>query len=109
MGEKTFRTICLELLQRIDGDSGYSHLLIDREIKRHQLTNKDAALLTEIVYGTMERKMTLDYMLEPFIHHKKLESWVHMLLMLSDYQMIYIDIVPDNAIINIAEDIGMKL
>ena len=108
MGEKTFRTICLELLQRIDGDSGYSHLLIDREIKRHQLTNKDAALLTEIVYGTMERKMTLDYMLEPFIHHKKLESWVHMLLRMSVYQMIYLDKVPDYAIINDAVEIGKK-
>lgn len=108
MGERTFRTTCLELLQRIDNESGYSHLLIDREIKRQQLTNKDAALLTEIVYGTMERKMTLDYMLEPFIYHKKLKSWVHMLLRLSVYQMIYLDKVPDYAIINDAVEIGKK-
>src|SRR5699024_11716294 len=78
------------------------------EIIHDQLTNKDAALLTEIVYGTMERKMTLDYMLEPFNHHKKLESWVHMLIKMSVYQIIYLDKVPDYAIINDAVEIGKK-
>lgn len=108
MGKYILRTTCLELLQRIDDESGYSHLLIDREIKRNQLTDKDAALLTEIVYGTMERKLTLDYYLEPFIRHKKLDSWVQMLLRISVYQMTFLDKVPDYAIINDAVEISKR-
>src|SRR5699024_9856686 len=108
MGKYMLRTTCLELLLRIDEDSGYSHLLLDHEIKLKKISGKDAGLLTEIGYGTLERKRTLDYYLEPFIGHKKLDSWVRMLLRMSVYQMIHLDKVPDYAIINDAVEISKK-
>src|SRR5690625_1351060 len=92
MSKHQVRSTVLDLLVRIEEKSGYSHLLIKHEIEARKLSAKDENLLTEIVYGTTERKLTLDYFLKPFIRtSKKLELWVRMLLRMSVYQMIYLD------------------
>ncbi len=109
MSRHRLRHTILELLIRIEEDSGYSHLLIKHEIEARNISQKDESLLTEIVYGTTERKLTLDYYLEPFIKKsKKLEQWVRMLLRMSVYQMIYLDKVPGHAIINEAVEIAKR-
>lgn len=109
MSKHRLRNTILDLLIRIEGDSGYSHLLIKNEIEARNISSKDEGLLTEIVYGTTERKLTLDYYLEPFIKtSKKQERWVRMLLRMSVYQMVYLDKVPDHAIINEAVEIAKE-
>lgn len=109
MSKYVLRNTMLDLLLRIEEDSGYSHLLIDAEIKKRKISSKDQGLLTEVVYGTMERIQTLDYYLEPFIKSdKKLENWVRMVLRMSIYQMVYLDKVPDYAIINEAVEIAKQ-
>src|SRR5699024_8914997 len=67
MGKYELRNTIIDLLLRIDEDSGYSHLLIDHEMKARNINPKDEGLLTEIVYGTIQRKLTLDYYLRSFI------------------------------------------
>ena len=109
MGKHQLRSTVLDLLVRIEEESGYSHLLIKHEIEARKLSAKDENLLTEMVYGTTERKLTLDYFLKPFIKtSKKLELWVRMLLRMSVYQMIYLDKVPEHAIINEAVEIAKQ-
>ncbi len=39
----------------------------------------DKALFTEIVYGTVKRKYTLDFYLKPFVK-TKIKAWVRQLL-----------------------------
>src|SRR5690625_7300821 len=96
----------LDLLLRIEQGSGYSHLLIDHEIKKKQLSEKDIGLLTEVVYGTIQRKLTLVYYLNNFIKtNKKQKPWVQMLLRMSIYQMVFLDKVPAHAVIHEAVEI----
>src|SRR5699024_9165295 len=96
-------------LLKMEQGSGYSHLLIDQQIKQKALSKKDEGLLTEIVYGTIQRQMTIDYFLEPFIQtKKKLQSWVTVLLRMSYYQMFYLDRIPDHAIIHEAVEIAKQ-
>lgn len=103
------RKTALDLLIRVDKDSGFSHLLLNREINTKRLDTKDEALLTQIVYGTLERKLTLDYYLTNFIKQKnKIEPWIHMLLRMSVYQMVYLDKVPSHAIIHEAVEIAKE-
>ncbi|GAA0612684.1 16S rRNA (cytosine(967)-C(5))-methyltransferase RsmB [Virgibacillus siamensis] len=103
------REAIIDLLLRIERDSGYSHLLIDHEIKSRNLSPKDGALLTEIVYGTVQRKLTLDYYLQAFVENKKkIQPWVQMLLRMSVYQLEFLDRVPDHAVINEAVEIGKE-
>lgn len=104
--EGNIRKEALEILVRIEKSGSYSHLLIDQAIQQEKVAKIDEQLLTEIVYGTLERKLTLDYYLAPFIQkQKKLQDWVRMLLRMSVFQMEYLDNVPTYAIINEAVEI----
>ena len=61
----------LDLLEMIEKNQSYSNLLLNHAIKKNKLAPADTGLLTELAYGTLQRKMTLDYYLEPFIEEKK--------------------------------------
>src|SRR5699024_2485246 len=103
------REAIVDLLVRIEQDSGFSHLLIDHEITSRNIPEKDEALMTEIVYGTIQRKLTLDYYLDAFIDtKKKIKPWLRMLLRMSVYQMHFLDRIPDHAVINEAAEIAKQ-
>ncbi|MEN2464624.1 16S rRNA (cytosine(967)-C(5))-methyltransferase RsmB [Ornithinibacillus sp. JPR2-1] len=109
MEKYLLRNTAIELLMRIEQDSGYSHLLISHEINAKHISQKDEGLLTELVYGTIQYKMTLDFYIDSFIDKKKkLSLWVRMLLRMSIYQMVYLDKVPDHAIIHEAVEIAKQ-
>ena len=105
--KETARFTALELLTKISNNQAYSNVLINEAIKRHHLSDKDARLMTEIVYGTISRQLTLEYYLAPFIKKaKKVDEWVKQLLYLSMYQMLYLDKVPEYGIFNDAVTIA---
>ncbi len=107
MSDYQVRKAIVDLLLRIEQDSGYSNLLINNEIKSRKIAPKDEGLLTEIVYGTIQRKLTLDYYLEAFIDKKKkIQPWVRMVLRMSVYQMTFLNKVPDHAVIHEAVEIA---
>ncbi|MBP1968150.1 16S rRNA (cytosine967-C5)-methyltransferase [Virgibacillus natechei] len=109
MSNYQLRNTIVDLLIRVEKDNGFSHLLIDHELNSKRIDPQDEGLLTEIVYGTIQRKYTIDYYLESFVDpKKKLETWVRILLRMSVYQMIYLDKVPDHAIIHEAVEIAKK-
>lgn len=96
----------LKLLVEIDYHGAYSNVILDRFLSTSHLTPADQGLLVHLVYGTTQRRMTLDYYLEPFIQGKKVEDWVKTLLRLSLYQQLYMDRVPQHAILNEAVNIA---
>lgn len=99
--------MAVTILEEIETKEAYSNLLLRQVIDQHDLPKEEVNLLTELVYGVLQRKMTLDYQLEPFIKkQKKLENWVKQVLRLSLYQMEYLDRIPDHAIINEAGNIA---
>ena len=67
-------------------------------------------MLTEIVYGTIQRKNTIDYYLQKLVKKPllKLDSWVLVLLRLSIYQIVYLDRVPERAVVHEAVEIAKK-
>jgi 16S rRNA (cytosine967-C5)-methyltransferase len=109
MKSKNVREVALEALLAIEKNQAYSNLLLNKMIEKYQLSSKDVGLLTEMVYGTIQRRDTLDYYLRPFLKKaNKLEVWVKVLLRLSLYQMLYLDRVPDRAAIYEAVEIAKR-
>jgi 16S rRNA (cytosine967-C5)-methyltransferase len=107
MSKHDLRESALEILIRVEKDTGFSHLLLDNEIRARKIPVKDQGLLTEIVYGTLQHKIRLDYYLNYFIKQgKKIDPWVETLLRMSIYQMVFLDRVPDHAIIHEAVEIA---
>lgn len=101
------RELALELLLKIEKNQSFSHLLINDALKNKKIEALDRNLLTELVYGTLQRRLTLDYYLTPFLK-KQPEDWVLELLRLSVYQLVYLDKVPEHAILNEAGEIAKK-
>lgn len=101
------RDAALTILMAVEKQQAYSNLLLHQTIEKYAIDPKDRALLTELTYGTLQYKMTLDYYLQPFIKGK-LDDWVLQLLRLSLYQIHYLDRIPDHAAVNEAVNIAKK-
>ncbi len=105
--KKEVREIALELIEKVEKQGSYSHLLINDALKKQDLNLADRGLLTELVYGTIQRKITLDFFLKPFLK-KEPEDWVQNLLRLSVYQIEFLDKIPEHAILHEAGEIARK-
>lgn len=105
--KKTSRGQALQILEEVFGDGAYSNIALNKQLTQSHLSDKDKGLVTEIVYGTVARKLTLEWHLAYFIEDRdRLEPWVYTLLLLSLYQMLYLDKVPNHAIVNDAVTIA---
>ncbi|GEL75926.1 16S rRNA (cytosine(967)-C(5))-methyltransferase RsmB [Tenuibacillus multivorans] len=107
MAIKSVRELALKLLMQVGESGGFSHILINQAISNNDVSEKDKGLLTELVYGTLQRRLTLEFYLKPFVK-KKMDQWVKWLLYLSIYQMVYLDKIPDHAVINEAVSISKR-
>lgn len=102
------RDAALNILLTVDKSQAYSNLLLNQTIEKYKITEaKDRGLLTELTYGTLQYKYTLDYYLEPFVRGK-LDLWVRWLLRLSLYQMHYLTRIPAHAAVNEAVEIAKR-
>ncbi|MGX7092668.1 16S rRNA (cytosine(967)-C(5))-methyltransferase RsmB [Hutsoniella sourekii] len=96
----------LNILYQIEYQEGYSNVLINESLKNSQLNSADQRLMTQLVYGCLQRKLTLNYYFELLTKGKKTDRWVQTLIEMSLYQLIFLDRVPDHAVINEAVEIG---
>lgn len=96
----------LVILDQILNQEGYSNVLVNEFLKSSSLSEVDNRLFVQIVYGVVQRDMTLEYMLQPYIKDKKLDPWIIILLKVSLFQMIFLDRIPNHAIVNEAVEIA---
>lgn len=101
------RDAALSILIEINQNQAYSNLLLNRTIKKYDIDPKDRGLLTELTYGTLQHRLTLDYYLEPFVKGK-LDPWVRELLRLSIYQIVYLTKIPPHAVVHEAVEIAKR-
>ena len=57
------RETALRALMEIDTKEGYSNLVLKRSLGESELDSRDRAFITELVYGTVTRKLTLDWVI----------------------------------------------
>ena len=73
---KSARQIAFEALLKIHKDGAYSNLIIDSMIKENpSLDERDRAFISNIVYGTLDRLILIDYNLGLYLNQpvKKLK------------------------------------
>ncbi|KIL18310.1 hypothetical protein B4129_1367 [Bacillus safensis] len=103
------REVALDALIKLEQNQAYSNLLLQSVMKDKDLADQDKPLLTELVYGTLQNKLALDYMLAPFVKKpQKVAPWVMQLLRMSLYQMVYLEKIPDRAAIHEAVELTKK-
>ena len=65
------------------------------------LPRRDRAFVTQLVYGTLENRITLDWRIDQFLEgEKEIEQTVREILRMGAYQLFYLDRVPDMAAVD---------
>lgn len=93
---KSSRLIAFETLHKIFYDSTYSNLAVDNALKD---VDTDKAFISALVYGVVERKITLDYYINKYLTAKP-KPKIMTVLRLGAYQLLFMDKVPSSAAIN---------
>lgn len=98
----TAREAAYRSLMLCERDKKYSNLEIDASIRRFRLEGADKGLYTALVYGVIERRITLDYLIGKLSSKpvELLDSEVLTLLRLGLYQLVWLDRIPDSAAVN---------
>lgn len=101
------RKTAVKVLGEVFNKNAYSNIVLGRELNKSDLNDKDKGLVTEIVYGTIKYKYTIDTILNYFIKSnlEKLEIDVLNILRISIYQMLYLDKIPEFAVVNEAVEL----
>lgn len=106
---ETSRKVALTILEEVLLEQGYSNLSLNKHLKHSQLSPEDKALVTEMVYGTIMRKITLEWYLSHYIADREaLDSWLYLLLMMSVYQIRYLEKIPDHAAVYEAVELAKQ-
>lgn len=105
------REIVYETLLKKEKDGIFSHYLIKDVLDKYSyLDRRDRSLIKRLIEGTIEREITLDYIINRFSQKKveKLKDPIKVILRMAVYQMIYMDQIPDSAACNEAVKLTNK-
>ncbi|MCI9085469.1 MAG: 16S rRNA (cytosine(967)-C(5))-methyltransferase RsmB [Clostridia bacterium] len=94
------RELALKAIYDIEFKGAYSNMALKKYLK--SADNRDKSLVTALVYGTVDRKITLDYVIGRLskIKIKKISKYILIILRMGIYQMMYMDKIPDSAAVN---------
>lgn len=89
-------------LIRIEKEKKYSSLELDSVISDMDLQGNDKAFFTTLLYGVIERKITLDYIISVYSNRplNRLDLATVVILRLGLYQLFFLDRVPISAAVN---------
>ena len=99
---KSARQIAYEILLKIEVSEAYSNLAIDSAVKMYNPDSTDCAFISRLVYGVIERKITLDYAISQYLSKsiKKTKPEIITILRLGAYQILFMDKIPKSAAVN---------
>lgn len=96
------REIALKVLLKIENDKAYSNLALNHAIRENRLGGVDSAFVSALVYGVLERQLTLDYVIKQYskIPLRKIEIKTKLILRMGVLQLLFMDKVPPSAAVN---------
>ena len=96
------RNIALKVLLKIEQDNAYSNLALNYAIKENKLNSLDSSFVSALVYGVLEKQLTLDYIIKQYskISLRKIELKTKIILRMGILQLIFMDKIPESAAVN---------
>lgn len=104
------RNIALGVLLKIENDNAYSNLALNNAARENRLDPRDSSFVSALVYGVLERKLTLDYIIRQYsnIPLRKIESKTKQILRLGVLQLLFMDKIPESAAVNESVNLAKK-
>ena len=99
------RKLALEAINRITQSGAYCNIVVNETISKFEMSKEDRSFFTNLVYGTIQNLLTINFYLEPYINGKKTKPWVKNLLAMSVYQLLFLD-TPEYAVLDEAVELA---
>lgn len=103
--------MAFDVLRSVDTRGGFADRVLDGRLRRAgRLDERDKALATEIVYGVLRRRGTLDRAIEGRVRKplERLDAEVLEILRIGAYQILFLDRVPDHAAVHVAVELAHR-
>lgn len=94
------RRVALDVLQDVTCSDAYASLSLNKRLQESRMDARDREFVTTLVYGTLEHRMRLDYVLDAHLRDHKLLPLLRDLLRMSAYQLLFLDRVPEHAVVD---------
>lgn len=103
------REVALLALYEIEYGGAYSNMAVKDSLKKLE-DSRDKGLVTQLVYGVVRRKLTLDYIISKYskVKIKKLSKYVLLILRMGVYQLYFTDKIPESAAVNESVKLAKK-
>ena len=88
----TSRELAINILYKIENAESYSNIEIDKEFTKTDMDPLDKALASELVYGVITWKITLDAIIKRYssIKINKISDWILNILRIGIYQIVFL-------------------
>lgn len=100
------RQIATRVLYRVVHDRAWAAPTLDAELRRASPSRQDAALATQIVYGTLRSVPALEAALNRYARRPiKVDDWSRAALLGAAFQLLHLGRVPSHAVVNDTVDL----
>lgn len=109
--KENIRELVIDMVTEITAGREKSHILIRNVLDKYSyLPGHDRSFIKKVTEGTLERLVTIDYVLNSFskVPVNKMKPFIRSLMRMSVYQILYLDKVPDSAACNEAVKLAQK-
>ena len=105
------REVVLDMLTDVTRNNTFSHILLKNVLDKYNyIEEHEKAFIKRLFEGTLEREITLDHVINTYSNTpvNKMKPLIRNLMRMSVYQILYMDRVPDSAVINEAVKLAKK-
>ena len=92
------RETAMRVIYDVEFNGAYSNMALKKAIPAG-MERRDRAMTASLVYGVIDKKLTLDYVISKFskLKIKKLSKYILIILRMGIYQIIFLDKIPKSA------------
>jgi 16S rRNA (cytosine967-C5)-methyltransferase len=100
--QHTARSLALQVLLQCREQDAFVQEILDRQLSRTALSPADRRLATQLAYGVLRRRGTLDALLRPLVQRPphEVEPWLWDALRLGAFQLALLTHIPPHAALN---------
>ena len=102
------RSLAYKVLFTIIQEDGYSNITLNKYFNQYKVEEQDKRFISEVVYGTIKNKLYLEHILKSY-SKGRVKPKVKIILLMSIYQLLYMDKTPNFAIIDEAVKLSKKI
>ncbi len=94
------RKIIFKILTKYFNGGSYVNITLNHELNNSDLSRQDKDLVTKIVYGVIQYKLYLEFLIAPQLKGKKIKNFEKIILLMAVYQLEMLDSIPEYAVVS---------